>query len=423
MERGESSVSYVIRKIVFEHSYRPCTCLIAECLGERWRNDPSPIVMGLLYGTASSLCLLFSYYELDLYWDLRYVPLVISSIYWGPLAGAINYIMILLMRTYLGGDALLFGYISITLSFIIPFIASYKIKGLTGSSRIKAAILVSLSPLLVMLVILMSYVSIYKGFETFDLAIIPAIISFGVLLVLGTWLSSLLQEIHEERFKMKVQIQKAEKMKTLGELAASIAHEVRNPLTVVQGFLQLMRPNEQGKNEQYLNIAMEELARAESIINDYLNFSKTKLTKLESFLLSDILNNIIVLLTPMALKNGVEIIGKLEDHIYIFSDRGQLQQALVNVIKNAIEATPAKGEVQVSLKRLVGRAEIKVIDNGKGMTKDQLSRIGNLFYSTKDVGTGLGTAVSIRIIETMNGELIYESKEGIGTTVTITLPL
>ncbi|WP_084160504.1 ATP-binding protein [Paenibacillus alginolyticus] len=358
-----------------------------------------------------------------MYWDLRYVPLVISSIYWGPLAGIVNYMMILLMRTYLGGDALLFGYISMTLSFIIPFVASFKIKGFTGSSRIKAAILVSLSPLMVMLLILMSYVSLYKGFETFDLAIIPAMLSFGILLVLGTWLSSLLQEIHEERFRMKVQIQKAEKMKTLGELAASIAHEVRNPLTVVQGFLQLMRPNEQGKNQQYLNIAMEELARAESIINDYLNFSKPKLTKLESFSFSDVLNNIIVLLTPMAMKNCVEITVSLEDHIYIFSDRGQLQQALVNVIKNAIEATPAGGEVKVSLKRLVGRAEIKVIDNGKGMTKEQLSRIGNLFYSTKDVGTGLGTAVSIRIIETMNGEMNYESEEGVGTTVTITLPL
>jgi two-component system sporulation sensor kinase B len=397
--------------------------LLQSVFGERWRNDPSPIVMGLLYGTASSLCLLFSYYDLDLYWDLRYVPLVISSIYWGPLAGIINYIIILLMRTYLGGDALIFGYISMTLSFIIPFIASFKIKGFTGSSRIKAAILVSLSPLMVMLLILMSYVSLYKGFETFDLAIIPAMLSFGILLVLGTWLSSMLQEIHEERFRMKVQIQKAEKMKTLGELAASIAHEVRNPLTVVQGFLQLMRPNEQGKNQQYLNIAMEELARAESIINDYLNFSKPKLTKLESFSFSDVLNNIIVLLTPMAMKNCVEITVNLEDHIYIFSDRGQLQQALVNVIKNAIEATPAGGEVKVSLKRLVGRAEIKVIDNGKGMTKEQLSRIGNLFYSTKDVGTGLGTAVSIRIIETMKGEMNYESEEGVGTTVTITLPL
>lgn len=76
---------------------------------------------------------------------------------------------------------------------------------------------------------------------------IPAIIAFGVLTILGTWFSTMLLELNEEHVKMKAEIQKAEKMKTLGELAASIAHEVRNPLTVVKGFLQLMRPSELGK--------------------------------------------------------------------------------------------------------------------------------------------------------------------------------
>lgn len=397
--------------------------LLQNVFGERWRYANSPYVMGLLYGAASTLCLIFSFYYLDLYWDLRYVPLVISTLYWGPRAGAINLIMILATRIYLGGDAIFFGFISIMLASIAPFVATYKFKKLTGNSRIKAAVLISLSPLLVMLSILISYTVLHKAYTSFDFFVFPAMVAFGILLVAGTWFASVMQEIHEERYRMKSQIQKAEKMKTLGELAASIAHEVRNPLTVVQGFLQLMRPNEQGKNQQYLNIAMEELARAESIINDYLNFSKPKLTKLEHFSLSDSLNNSIVLLTPIAIKNCVEIIGNLEEAIFIFSDRGQLQQALVNVIKNAIEATPTNGIINISLKGAVNQAEIKVIDNGKGMTKDQLSRIGHLFYSTKEVGTGLGTAVSIRIIETMNGDICYESEEGVGTTVTITLPL
>ncbi|NOU99860.1 ATP-binding protein [Paenibacillus planticolens] len=395
--------------------------LLQSVFGERWRYAKSPVAMGLLYGFTSTLCLLFSYKDFNLYWDLRYVPTVISAIYVGPTAVIINFVMIILTRTYLGGNTLWFGYLSMTLSFLIPFLASYKIKTLTGNARIKATVVVSLGPLLVMLAILLSY-SIYAD-EPLHLNLIPAVIAFCILLVLGTWFSAMLQEINEEHAKMKVQIQKAEKMKTLGELAASIAHEVRNPLTVVKGFLQLMRPSEQGKNQQYLTIAMEELERAETIISDYLNFSKPKLTKLESFSFSDVLTNIMILLTPMAMKNAVELTCRLEDNIYIYSDRGQLQQALVNVIKNAIEATQANGEVKVSSKRLIGEVQIMISDNGKGMSKEQLSRIGHLFYSTKDVGTGLGTAVTIRIIESMNGKIIYESEEGVGTTVTLTLPL
>lgn len=396
--------------------------LVYTAFGEKWRHDRSPM-MGLLQGTASFLCLLFSYYELELYWDLRYVPLTISAIYGGPIAGIINFVMILAARTYLGGNALLFGYISITLAFIAPLIASFKLKELTGKKRMKATILVSLLPSVVMLFILISYTMMNRVQKSIDFHPVSAIVCFVILQVLGTWLSAMLLEFNHERSLMKAEIQRAEKMKTLGELAASIAHEVRNPLTVVRGFLQLMRPNEHGKNQQYLDIALDELGRTESIINDYLNFSKPKLTKLESFSVTDLLNNIVILLTPMASKSGISIISSVEDSISLYTDRGQLQQAIVNVVKNAVEAAPVNGEVKVNLTRLSGHAEIKISDNGKGMTKEQLSRIGTLFFSTKDVGTGLGTALAMRIIESMNGNIVYESEKGIGTTVKITLPL
>ncbi|MFD0693925.1 ATP-binding protein [Paenibacillus sp. GCM10027628] len=397
--------------------------LVYTAFGERWRYAQSSYVLGLLHGTASSLCLLFSFYALDLYWDLRYVPLVISTIYGGPAAGFINLFMILATRTYLSGNALLFGYMSITLTFLTLLLAAYKIKGLTGSSRIRATVMISLCPSLVMLVILISFTLQSDVQKPIEFHTIPAVLLFAVLQTLGTWLSSMLHEFNHERSAMKAEIQRAEKMKTLGELAASIAHEVRNPLTVVRGFLQLMHPKETAKNQHYLTIALDELARAESIINDYLNFSKPKLTKLESFPVSEVLNNIIVLLTPMANKNSIQIQCSIEDRIYLYTDRGQLQQALVNVIKNAIEATSAGGEVQIGSVCMNGQAQIKITDNGKGMTQEQLARIGTLFFSTKEVGTGLGTAVAMRIIEAMNGKIVYESKEGLGTAVTITLPL
>lgn len=398
--------------------------LVFTVFGDRWRYSQSPYAIGLLHGISSSLCLIFSYYALDLYWDLRYVPLVISTVYGGPIAGFINYLMILATRTYLGGNALLFGFISITLAFLGPLLFAKKISRLTGRRRIRAVVLISVIPSVVMLLILISYTFLKQVEKPLDFEPIWAVLFFGLIQTLGTWLSCTLQEFNFERALMKEEIQRAEKLKTLGEVAASIAHEIRNPLTVVQGFLQLMSTTiVEGKNRSYLQFALDELARAEVIINDYLNFSKPKLTKYEKFSLSDLIENITILLTPLASYKGIQFDNQVEQQIHMYTDRGQLQQALVNVIKNAVEASPEKAIVKIKLVVKGDRVELKIIDKGKGMTPEEIKRIGTLFYTTKESGTGLGTSVAVRIIEAMKGSIIYESEKGKGTVCTISLPL
>ncbi|RCW42086.1 sensor histidine kinase [Paenibacillus prosopidis] len=398
--------------------------LVFTVFGDRSRYSNSPYAIGLLHGISSSLCLIFSYYALDLYWDLRYVPLVISTVYGGPVAGFINFLMILATRTYLGGDALLFGFISITLAFLGPLLFAKKIARLTGRRRIRAVVLISVIPSVVMLLILISYTFLKQVEKPLDFEPIWAVLFFGLIQTLGTWLSCTLQEFNFERALMKEEIQRAEKLKTLGEVAASIAHEIRNPLTVVQGFLQLMSATiVEGKNRSYLQFALDELARAEVIINDYLNFSKPKLTKYENFSLSDLIENITILLTPLASYKGIQFDNQVEQQIHMYTDRGQLQQALVNVIKNAVEASPEKAVVQIKLVVKGDRVELKIIDKGKGMTPEEIKRIGTLFYTTKESGTGLGTSVAVRIIEAMKGSIVYESEKGKGTVCTISLPL
>ncbi|MDQ0062732.1 ATP-binding protein [Paenibacillus harenae] len=398
--------------------------LVLTAFGDRWRYSKSPYTIGLLQGISSSFCLIFSYYALDLYWDLRYVPLVISTVYGGPIAGFINYLMILATRTYLGGNAILFGFVSITLAFLGPLLFAKKIARLTGSRRIRAVVLISIIPSVVMLLILISYTLLKQVEKPLDFEPIWAVLFFGLIQTLGTWLSCTLQEFNFERAKMKEEIQRAEKLKTLGEVAASIAHEIRNPLTVVQGFLQLMSATiVEGKNRNYLEIALDELARAELIITDYLNFSKPKLTKIEKFSLSDLIENITILLTPLASYKGIQFDSQVEQQIYMHTDRGQLQQALVNVIKNAVEASTEKAVVQIKLALKSDRVELKIIDKGKGMTPEEIQRIGTLFYTTKESGTGLGTSVAVRFIEAMKGSIIYESEKGKGTVCTISFPL
>jgi two-component system sporulation sensor kinase B len=184
-----------------------------------------------------------------------------------------------------------------------------------------------------------------------------------------------------------------------------------------------MQQEEKGKHYEYLSLVLSELDRAESIISDYLNFAKPKFEKIEAFLLKEVLTEVVMLLEPLAAKQGVQLESELDSSGFtLITDRNQLKQALVNLIKNAIEATSEGGKVSVHNKVDSNHASILIVDTGKGMTPEQLSRIGTLFYTTKDKGTGLGTSVSLRIIETMNGKVSYKSVPGVGTEVRMVLP-
>lgn len=208
----------------------------------------------------------------------------------------------------------------------------------------------------------------------------------------------------------------------MGEMAASIAHEIRNPLTVVKGFLQLMQKQEKNDNLQYLTLILSELARAELIINDYLNFAKPQYKKVEEIQLGDTLFHVVTLIESLALKNGVKLEFYGEKNPIILADRNHLIQAFINLIKNAIEATPNKGSVAVKIDEDNDYIYIKILDTGKGMSKEQLSKIGTLYYTTKDKGTGIGTTVSLKFIEEMKGKVTYQSTPNVGTEVTILFP-
>ncbi|MGM0836453.1 MAG: ATP-binding protein [Bacillota bacterium] len=394
--------------------------LIYYVVSENKRISGSPYFIGLLQGASASLCLLFAYYDYGLFWDLRYIPLVLAVLYGGPKAGLIVLGAILGTRTYMGGDALLFGYISALLSALVPFLMVSKFNRLrTKKKRITLSVLVGLWPDIVMLSILLAFLFTQPEFSG-GASLLLYILPFGLIQVIGVGFASMLHEAVLERELMKREIMRAEKLNTLGELAASIAHEVRNPLTVVKGFLQLM--HKEDKKYPYIPLVLSELGRAESIINDYLNFAKPEFKKIEQVNLAELITEVMLLLNPLALKSDVSLDSFLEKNIYMDTDKNQLKQVLVNIIKNAIEATQQDGRVFIKL--LVSNNETMIIvkDNGKGMSKDQLARIGTLFYSTKDKGTGLGTTVSLRIIETMNGKVSYASELEKGTEVKVVFP-
>jgi len=218
-------------------------------------------------------------------------------------------------------------------------------------------------------------------------------------------------------------MQKSEKLNIVSELAASVAHEVRNPLTVVRGFIQLLESTEDVKNKDYMRLVLAELDRAEQIISDYLNLARPQIEKKEHICLSAQLIEMTTLMSSFAAMQGVYLQVEISESLYTIGDKTKLKQAIMNVVKNGIEAIQGnKGYLKVTAMQKDETIVIRVKDSGVGMTKEQLARLGQPYYSLKEKGTGLGLMVTFSILQAHNGTLEYKSESGKGTEAIIILP-
>lgn len=218
-------------------------------------------------------------------------------------------------------------------------------------------------------------------------------------------------------------IKKSDNLGVVGQLAAGIAHEIRNPLTAVKGFLQLLNQETETK---YAEIILTELERIEFIMNEFLMLAKPHgEMKMEEKSVIDVLKEVITFMGPEAILNQVEIITEFTDEpLMVICEQKQLKQVFINLIKNAIEAIPSGGQVFVrTMVKSNGFVCIEVEDNGVGISNERIERLGEPFYSSKEKGTGLGLMVSLKIIENHKGTFQISSEEGNGTTVQILLPL
>ncbi|MCP8968990.1 PAS domain S-box protein [Ectobacillus ponti] len=224
--------------------------------------------------------------------------------------------------------------------------------------------------------------------------------------------------------KSQLLLQNTEKLSVAGQLAAGIAHEIRNPITAIKGFIQLIRSG-LGEREEYFDIMVSEIERIEQILSELLLLAKPQAAKFERKDIKVLLAQVITLLDTQAILNNVEIVTQFQPGFtYISCDENQLKQVFINYIKNAIEAMPRGGRLVIQVKRL-GPDQISIcfIDQGVGMSEEVLAKLGQPFYTTKENGTGLGFMISKKIIENHSGEVHITSKHQHGTTIEVQLPL
>jgi PAS domain S-box-containing protein len=216
-------------------------------------------------------------------------------------------------------------------------------------------------------------------------------------------------------------LRKSDKLTVVGELAAGIAHEIRNPLTSIKGFVQLMK---QDMDEMHSDIILSEMNRIESIITEFLVLAKPhQETVFQQRNVNDFIKQTITLLDSEANLKNVQFETMLRDVPQILCEGNQIKQVVINVIKNAIESMFSGGTITVE----TGNHDesfvfIKVTDQGSGISEERLARLGEPFYSNKEKGIGLGLMVSLKIIENHQGNITFESILDVGTTVTVLLP-
>ncbi|KHF40681.1 PAS domain S-box protein [Halalkalibacter okhensis] len=216
----------------------------------------------------------------------------------------------------------------------------------------------------------------------------------------------------------------SEKLTAVGQLAASIAHEIRNPLTSIKGFLQLIKSNHKEVRGDFLTIMSDEITRIEMITSELLVLAKPQALDFQYEDLNRIIEDVVMLLSSQALINNVEVITDIEELPEVKCIGSQLKQVFINLIKNSIEAMPNGGEVVITAKLYrSNEIQVQVMDQGSGIPKEFLSKIGTPFYTTKEKGTGLGLMTALKIIDSHNGKLQISSLQDKGTTIEINLPI
>ncbi|MED4072429.1 PAS domain S-box protein [Priestia endophytica] len=269
------------------------------------------------------------------------------------------------------------------------------------------------------------------GFETVDMCkdgtlihveitISPIYNQFGKVIAL----SEICRDITERKATEEL-LRQRDKLVLAGEMAAGVAHEVRNPLTSLNGFIQLIHETD-SKHRTYTTIMLSELKRINDIVGEFLLLAKPQSLHMEIGLLEKVLSDVTLLFKTEGALNNISIsLEPFQEPAYIQGDTNQLKQVFINLLKNSLEAMPNGGKIIITPKTTEdGFVDIFIKDNGVGISKALLSKIQEPFFTTKEKGTGLGLVIIQNILHQHQGSfVIYDSKIHEGTTVRVRLPV
>ncbi len=364
------------------------------------------------------LCMTVSISENEVFiFDMRVIPYMIGSLYGGPIVSLALYVSMIVWRMIIGIDA-----------GLLAAMIHYALLGVFLSAVSSRFIQATINKRLVMIMIiiglhmLLSQLLLFSLFKADLSALLFWQTSFIKLATVITFV--LIADMIDRYHKVRIQLDELEKMEMVYHLSASVTHEVRNGLTSAHGFLQLLQESEPDPTRrEYIRISLDELNRTELIIHDFLTFAKPVSKHNKAFDLSNTINNTVLLIEPLAKMHSITIKKHLQS-VEIIGDETMLQQAFLNIFKNAIEAMSNSGLLEITMHVHTDGTYIYIKDTGIGMSLEQIQQLGKPYYTTKgQKGTGLGMLVTYRAIQRLNGKIEIESTVDKGTTFTIYLPI
>jgi two-component system, sporulation sensor kinase B len=387
---------------------------------ERVKTDKNKkVIMTILWGISIIACMSFPVvFGQNARLELRIIPLLLGTLYGGFFPGIILSVLIILYRLYFGFDIGFYNTVLVLL-LSLPVILHFQ-KVFTNSKRemrVKIAVGLSFFYCLIGLTVL----GILRGFSIEYLTVPVIHLIFAVVV---TWCFTMLIESIREIHQLRLEMQNSEKLRVIGELTSVFAHEIRNPMQVTRGFLQLLNePDLPNQKREYIQLSLEELDRANEIINDFLSFGKPSIYNNERIDIGYQIQRVVNIIQSYTLNHNVEIKTDILDTGWIYANPQKLNQSLINILKNAIESMPVGGIVWIICTSTDdGYIKITIKDQGIGMTKKQIDRLGSPYYSLKESGTGLGMMVSFQIIRSFKGKIQVNSEKGVGTEFIILLP-
>lgn len=347
--------------------------------------------------------------------DLKLIPVFIAFFYLSRTDGFLLVAVLVLLQGLVGIDKLAVTAVNYMVILILFFSIEKLYKNTTVNRKIALGLFVYG---LITTTRLAAMINAGKA-EDYLYLLVFSLVSFVALSV-----SIYIIEMTNLQLKLMHELHKAEKFSAISQLAASVAHEIRNPMTTIRGFMQVLQGERNLNDNQnlFITISLQELDRTQTIIDNFLSLAKPNTGSMAKIDLSELLKETIDFMRSYSHLANTELVEAIDKNLCIKGDAHEVRQVFINILKNGIEAMPSGGSIYIIAKVDKDNVRIQFRDEGVGMNKEQLDRLGRPYYSTKEKGTGLGMMISFDIIQRMRGRINVESEAGKGTKFTILLP-
>ncbi len=232
------------------------------------------------------------------------------------------------------------------------------------------------------------------------------------------------ERIRRQHALTERQLERSHQLSLVGQMAAGVAHEIKNPLASIKGSVEILcDPSTSAKDRsEFAEIVGREIKRVDGTVREFLEFARPREPELSRLDFGNSVSGSVRQLERQLAERKIAVRARIEPGLFVSGDGEKLHQAMLNLLLNSAEASPTGSSISVSVARSGRRVELNVIDEGKGISPEEIDKVFDPFFTTKPSGTGLGLAIVKRIIEAHNGSISIASEPGHGTRVTITLP-